>query len=373
MSTLTTLAIQPGREILKQLEGLTLEGGWVIGRLLPKEAEQTGGYFSEGYECATPTGQRAFLKAIDLFEALDDPDNVIEALHTLSDGVLCEQELLNECRRMDRVVKALAFGDIRELAGQRLMIPVPYIIFELAEGNVRHVVRASARPSYAWILRTLHHVTIGLMQLHRRRIAHQDLKLSNALRFDGDKVVKIADLGRSVRQGRPVWYDRERWPGDWSYAPPEAAYGFTQIEFNERFAADLYLLGSFAITLLTGAPINPLLYSALPPDFRPPLFKGSYSGTFEYVLAHLQEAFDQVMATVAAHVPPEAPFQDELMGFIRQWCTPDPRDRGHPITRARNANGGNIYDLERYVSALPNLAIKAVGVELIDQSSTQST
>src|SRR5690606_11808132 len=180
MSTPTNPAVPHGRDILKQLEGLTVEGGWVIGRLLPKDAGQSGGHFSEGYECML-AGRRAFLKAIDLFEALSHPSNVLEALHTLSDGVLCEQELLNACRKMDRFVSALAFGEIREFAGQPLLIPVPYIIFELAEGNVRHVVRASARPKHVWILRTLHHVATGLMQLHRVRIAHQDLKPSNAL------------------------------------------------------------------------------------------------------------------------------------------------------------------------------------------------
>lgn len=360
MSTPSPIPTAFGREILKHLEGLTVDDGWVVGRHLPNAEGQTGGHFSEGYDCVSPTGQRAFLKAVDLFEALGHPGNVLAALNTLTDGVMCEEELLKVCRKMDRVVTALGFGTIRQFQGQGLLIPVPYIIFERADGNVRHVVRASARPTYEWILRTLHHVTTGVMQLHRARIAHQDLKLSNALHFDHGTIVKIADLGRSVRQGRAVWYDQADWPGDKAYAPPEAAYGFTQTEFNaQRLAADLYLLGSFACALLTGVPINALLYSTLPEDFRPPMLNGAYGGTFEHVAAHLQDAFDLAMEKIAAHVPAQAPYREELLGFLRQWCAPDPRDRGHPLTRARQANGGNIYDLERYVSALPNLAAKA--------------
>jgi eukaryotic-like serine/threonine-protein kinase len=360
-----------GRKILEQLEGLVLDNGWKIGRLLPKEEGQTGGHFSRGYECTSTTGQQAFFKAIDLFEALSDPGNVLAALNALADGALCEEELLKVCRKMDRVVSALAFGTIRTFRGEVLQIPVPYIIFERADGNVRHVVRASARPSQEWILRTLHHVTTGMMQLHRARIAHQDLKLSNVLHFKDRTVVKISDLGRSVRQGRAVWYDRYDWPGDNAYAPPEVAYGFAQNEFNaQRLASDMYLLGGFACALLTAVPINAILYTALPIDFRPPLFKGNYAGTFEHVLPHLQEAFDHVIQTVESHIPATAPHREQMLGFIRQWCEPDPRHRGHPLTRARNARGGNIYDLERYASALPNLTIRAA---VFDRASRHSS
>lgn len=344
-----------GREILSQLEGLTVAEGWTLGRHLPKEEGQTGGHFSQGYECTSATGQHAFCKAIDLFEARDH-DNFLAALNALTDGVLCEQELLKTCQKMDRVVSAVAFGEIRQFRGQTLLFPIPYIIFERADGNVRHVIRASAKPTYEWILRTLHHITTGLMQLHRARIAHQDIKLSNALHFDQQRTVKIADLGRSVRQDRAVWYDRAPWPGDNAYAPPEVVYGFLQAEFNDRrLGADMYLLGSFAVALLTGVTMNALMRAALPTDFQPP----TYTGTFDHVLAHVQDAFDQVMEQLASQIPDDMPVKNEVLLFIRQWCEPDPRRRGHPSTRAQQSNGGNVFDLERYASALPNLAARA--------------
>jgi serine/threonine protein kinase len=309
--------------------------------------------------CTSANGQQAFFKAIDLFGALKEP-NVLAALNALTDGVMCEQELLKLCQKMDRVVSALAFGTIRELRGQALLIPIPYIIFEWADGNVRHVVRASVRPTYEWMLRTLHQVTTGLMQLHRERIAHQDLKLSNALHFDRQSTVKIADLGRSVSQNRAVWYDQAPWPGDWAYAPPEVVYGFLQAEFNDRrLGADMYLLGNFAVTLLTGVTMNALMQLSLPADFQPP----AYSGTFEHVLAHLQDAFDEVMERLSAEVPNDLPVKADLLMFIRQWCEPDPRRRGHPRTRALQGNGGNVFELERYASALPNMALRVAGYE----------
>lgn len=357
-----------GSQVLEQLEGLTVEGGWLVGKFLPKAVDQTGGFFSRGYECTSHDGKVAFLKAIDLYSALNEPD-VIAALNKLTDGVRCEQELLLLCQRMDRVVSALAFGTIREFQGQRLQIPIPFIVFEKADGNIRSVVRASKKPTHEWCLRTLHHVTTGMMQLHRERIAHQDLKLSNVLKFDKDQVAKIADLGRSVRQGRPVFYDQYSWPGANAYAPPEVAYGFAQTEFGmQRLASDLYLLGSLACALFTGVPLNPILYTQLPKDFWPPLFGGQYTGTFEHVSAHLQDAFEKAIETISGEFSADTPYREDVMLVMKQWCAPDPRDRGHPRTRAINANGGNIFDLERYVSMLPNLIMRAAAFERMKQT-----
>lgn len=69
--------------------------------------------------------------------------------------------------------------------------------------------------------------------------------------------------------------------------------------------------------------------------------------------------FDRALGEVSAQIPDDAPFKTDLLAFINQWCAPDPRDRGHPLTRAQQARGGNIYLLERYVSALPNMAARA--------------
>jgi eukaryotic-like serine/threonine-protein kinase len=356
VNTQSTLA---DRGILLRLENMELDDGWIVEELIPKQKDQTGGCFSEGYRCKHKTGREGHLKAIDLHEALRQPD-LLAALTQLADGARCEQELLDKCRRMDRIVTMLSYGTIRTVNDAPLVIPIPYVIFERANGSIQGIVQSGVRPSHEWIFRTLHHVATGLMQLHTAGIAHQDLKQSNILDFSNDQGVKIADLGRAVDRARTVWYDAHAWPGATAYAPPEVAYGFQQSEFNtRRFATDMFLLGSLATALFVGVPFNVLLYQELPQQFRPPMFSGTYVGTFESVEAYLHDAFDKVIEKIASCIPTTAPYREQIVAFMRQWCNPDPRKRGHPTTRDERADGGNIYYLERYVSALPNLARRA--------------
>ena len=344
---------------LERLSGLTLEGGWNVGARIPKAADQTGGHFSVGYECVSSAGAEAYLKALDLSAALRERD-IFSALQQLGDGVQCEIELLQACRRMDRVVSALTFGTVREIDGQTLVVPVPYIIFERAIGTARKIVKASVRPSHEWCLHTLHQVTTGMRQLHQQMISHSDLKLSNVLLFGEERGAKVADLGRSVRQGRSVWYDSVDWPGDYAYAPPEVSYGFLHGEFTvRRLAADLFLLGSLAAVMFCSVPMNTLILDQIPIDLRPPKLKGTFTGTFEEVLPHLRNAFHVALDKISSEIPGTAPYRDRIVRIIREWCEPDPRERGHPVTRSMFGATGNIYELERYVSELPNLAARA--------------
>lgn len=344
-----------------QLEGERLPHGWTVGKKLVKDEDGTGGNFSAGYECIGSDGRHAFLKAIDLYKPLQQQTgDVIKALQLHIQEVQGERELLDECRRMDRVVTAIDHGDIRELKGQKLAIPVPYIIFERASGNVRSVVFASKRPLHSWGLRTLHNVAVGLWQMHGSMIAHQDIKLSNILMFPDDQGAKVSDLGRAVQQGRSVPHDQYEWPGDWSYAPPEFLYGAYPTEFNaRRFAADLYLLGSCACTVFSGAHMNAHIFVDLPVDLRPKILGGLYSGTYANVLPHIRDIFGKSLERIRNTLEKDAPYRDGIISMIRQWCEPDPYDRGHPRTRSINASAGNVYDLVRYLAELDVLARKA--------------
>ena len=83
---------------------------------------------------------------------------------------------------MSRVVTAIADGSVTVNIGGTSEV-VQYLIFEKADGDARSFLNASSAFDLAWSLRALHHVTVGLRQMHQSRMAHQDLKPSNVLLF----------------------------------------------------------------------------------------------------------------------------------------------------------------------------------------------
>lgn len=103
-------------------------------------------------------------------------------------------------RNLDRVVLAISDGMIRVPARSIAGGIVQYLIFELADGDLRSTANAAAHFETAWLLRALHHMATGLTQLHGQQIAHQDLKPSNVLVFDS-KIAKVGDLGRAALKG----------------------------------------------------------------------------------------------------------------------------------------------------------------------------
>lgn len=136
---------------------------------------------------------------------------------------------------------------------------VYYLIFESALGDVRSQIDEDAALDAYWCLRALGHTNLGLWQLHRHLIAHQDLKPSNILLYPDD-TFRVADLGRSSQQGHQIAHDHYNIPGDRTYAPPELLYGYTHPDFKiRRFGGDLYLLGNLAAFLFSGANVTELL------------------------------------------------------------------------------------------------------------------
>jgi eukaryotic-like serine/threonine-protein kinase len=95
----------------------------------------TGGAFSVPY-IVEKGSKRAFLKAINLSKAMNSAD-IIGELHLISAAHTFETMILRMCEgaSMDRVVVALDSGQIR--VGDNLQDAAPYLIFELADGDVR--------------------------------------------------------------------------------------------------------------------------------------------------------------------------------------------------------------------------------------------
>lgn len=350
----------------ESLSGHHLEGGWEVGEIIENHPEESGGYFSICYNVSKPSGELGFLKALDFSGALSSQD-LVKALQICTDAYLHEKALLEMCRSLSRVVTALDFGTVT-LGDPKKAEIVPYIIFEVAEATVRAKINRRLQLPFEWKVRSLHQATVGMRQLHAQQISHQDVKPSNALLF-GDRGLKLADLGRSVSRGRNVHHASQNWPGDIAYAPPEIAYGYLHPEFNvRRFSSDIYLIGSFAVSLLTGMHMTTWIKEEVPDDLRSPIWGGKYSGTYQQVIAHIENAHATAIQKIFEAVGVQEQFIDELKESIRELCQPDPEKRGHPRTHAIKGDTGNRFDLERYISRFDKLTFRA---KIYDRSVSQ--
>ncbi len=144
--------------------------------------------------------RRAFLKALNFRRLAAAPD-FSRAVQQHTAAFNFEKDTLNLCKEkgLRRVALILEAGELRLPASP---LPICYIIFELAIGDARKQVAKLSAFNLAWTLRTLHHISVGLQQLHTHGIAHQDLKPSNVLFFEAFGA-KISDLGCAVTERQP--------------------------------------------------------------------------------------------------------------------------------------------------------------------------
>lgn len=54
----------------ENLIGITIENGWTIKNKIPKHSDETGGHFSSQYIAVNQSGNKCFLKAIDIEKAI---------------------------------------------------------------------------------------------------------------------------------------------------------------------------------------------------------------------------------------------------------------------------------------------------------------
>ena len=335
------------------LSGLRLDKGWTVVELLHRPPTATGGRFSVGYRVRHESGREAYLKALDFSAALHDPDWT-RRLEEMTSAYNFERDLLAVCRsaRMTRVATAIEDGSV-VVPGYGPVEKVVYIIFELAVGDIR-AYRDSLRAfDLAWCLRSLHNTAVGLAQLHRQGIAHQDLKPSNVLSFPQDGS-KIADLGRASHRERSSSTDSFRVPGDFGYAPPEQLYGYQlSSEFDRRFAADLYHLGSLIFFHFGNVSATEAVIGMLATTTGVP----SYKADFRQDLAYWESAFHDALEALHADTTRFAShLTDDIILLSRDLCQPDPSKRGDP----KNVTQGyDQYGLDRIMSRLDRLAKRA--------------
>jgi serine/threonine protein kinase len=202
----------------EKLEGLMLNGDWRVGPLQTRGPMATGGNFSQSYKATHSDGRVAFVKALDFHRAFKKGADPTKVLQRVTEEFNFEVTMLEFCarKRMDRVVRAIESGTAD--VDSSVLGQVPYLIFEAADRDVRsHLDDAANSATCAWKLRSLHHVTTGLKQLHAVEVVHQDLKPSNVLIFNANsksEVSKIADLGRASRSDGYSPFDHMDWAGD---------------------------------------------------------------------------------------------------------------------------------------------------------------
>ncbi len=259
-----------------------------------------------------------------------------------------ERDLCARCRtqNLDRVVMTIADGTAYTKPDDP-MTAVPYLIFELAEGDIRAGLDKSRRFEAGWVLRTLHNIATGLKQLHGLGVAHQDLKPSNVLLFTGIGA-KIGDLGRCVSQSSPAPHDSLDVCGDLSYAPPERRYGYADNEWRRgRLGCDAYLLGSMIYFMFMGLGMSATLYTFMRNEHRPEV----WAGTFDEVLPYLRAAFAEALKAFGLYLPHK--LRADILVQLKELCEPDPRERG---VRGLKALSQNPVALDRYVTRLDLIA-----------------
>lgn len=359
---------------IEQLVGTVLNDRWKIAELLPKASFQTGSCFSVGYvvEDSQNSDSKAFAKVLDFSQALQQPDTA-SALNEMTQSYIFERSLLELCGKhnLTRVVRGLDYGDLA-----RSDVPLGklfFIVFEIAEGDVRKFVNLNGGGQLSWRVRTLKDIALGLSQLHGKRAFHQDLKPSNVLIFDQGNIAKLGDLGRAHCHGLPAPHDGHSRPGAFHYAPPEQVYDHQmQDTLIYRHAGDMYLLGSMLDFFVTKKPTTVRLIEALDEVHKPFVVRqNGWRGFFVDVLPHLHAAYGTLVHDFSQNLKhllglhsqsaSAAKLVEEITCLYKYATNPDPLLRGHP--RARYMEHQSNFDLQRFISGFEILSRKLALLE----------
>jgi serine/threonine protein kinase len=334
------------------LSGVTLPGGWLLKDMYTKSAGATGGYFSVQYK-AEREGKEYFVKVIDVEKALRRVDvmEFAKELQRQMEAFTYEKDLLEKCRdrSLSKVVRVIDASMIP--IDSQNVYPIPFLVFEKADGNIREYISFQNAVDFAWKLKSLHDIATGIEQLHSIEVIHQDLKPSNILQFE--KESKIADLGRSKTFSQNGMYDKMLIAGDRTYAPLEIFDEFAFLRpvewLDMNLAMDSYELGNLMTFYFTGMNMTAMLIERLKKI-------GIAVGSTQHEMrSYLDVCYNDCIETIKAGIEYDE-FKEDIGLMIYQLCNPDPNKRNDPKTLKER---GSNYILRRYITKLDLLQHKA--------------
>jgi serine/threonine protein kinase len=335
------------------LLGRTLSSGWRVFDKIHKDPTMTGSFFSVCYR-VEKDGEIGFLKAFDFmpfFQLSTIPGrSIVDVLQEMVTAYQYERDLSDLCREK-HITKVVIVKDAGEenVPGHTIPI-VPYLVFDMADGDIRARLAFSNSLDAVWKLKAIHSVAVGLKQLHAINVSHQDLKPSNVLLFHDES--KIGDLGRAPCVDIESRYKKMPYTGDLNYASPEILYEFYEKDWRVRsFAIDCYLLGSMLVFCFTGISMTALLRTYIPDEFGWERYRGPFDAIKPYVIDAFAKSLDKFESSIDILY-----LREELRRLVECLCHPFPEKRGHP------KNVGSVFDqynLERVISQLDMLYRKA--------------
>jgi hypothetical protein len=142
----------------EQLKGVELPNGWTVIDVAQRKPNATGGNFSCGYITEHKDGQKGFLKALDYTKALQAP-NTAELLLAMTNAYVFEKNLCEKCSQLSRIARAIDSGAIQAKPSDPYS-KVEYLIFELAEHDIRAHLDAQTSLDAFFLMKTLHHVSV---------------------------------------------------------------------------------------------------------------------------------------------------------------------------------------------------------------------
>lgn len=175
-----------------------------------------------------------------------------------------ESEMLQRLECCDGIIKIVApcteFSIVLEPYG--LTLDVPYYVLEQAETDLAELIAAGVIET-EWLLVAFREMCRATQLIHKKKIAHRDLKPRNLL-VTRDGRLRLSDFGSArmlTDEAKPILEDYAGYPpGDIPYAAPEIICSLHDVDPEVAYKADVFSLGAVLFEMLTGVMLGPQIY-----------------------------------------------------------------------------------------------------------------